>query len=164
MSEAYKERRCVVFLLRASYLVGFLFDALAGYRLSIPVYKSAMPIFRALWRHTLSPKGISLSSLISTFTTAAMPWTPKDSTATTAAAMMWGWTFLLLWGCMRPIQRRGVLWLTLVPVLVGLSVSLVCELSASGLTSNAWLGIVIRLIIVPLFGSALWLSRGLSVD
>ncbi|KAH3762515.1 hypothetical protein Pelo_5627 [Pelomyxa schiedti] len=133
VSEAYKERRCVVFLLRASYLVGFLFDALAGYRLSIPVYKSAMPIFRALWHHTLSPKGISLSSLISTFTTAAMPWTPKDSTATTAAAMMWGWTFLLLWG-------------------------------SSGLTSNAWLGIVIRLIIVPLFGSALWLSRGLSVD
>jgi len=37
-----------------------------------------------------------------------------------AAALMLGWTFLLFWALLRPIERRGVLFLTLVPVMCGL--------------------------------------------
>jgi hypothetical protein len=36
------------------------------------------------------------------------------------AALMAGWTALLLWADRRPVERRGVLLLTIVPVLVGL--------------------------------------------
>lgn len=39
------------------------------------------------------------------------------------AALMAGWTALLLWGVMRPVERRGVLLLTAAPVVVGLIAS-----------------------------------------
>ena len=38
----------------------------------------------------------------------------------TGAPLMWGWTGLLLWADRRPVERRGVLALTLLPVLAGL--------------------------------------------
>ena len=40
--------------------------------------------------------------------------------AAVAAALMAGWTALLVWGVIRPVERRGVLMLTAVPVVVGL--------------------------------------------
>lgn len=36
------------------------------------------------------------------------------------AALMAGWTALLIWGVMRPVERRDILLLTVVPVVVGL--------------------------------------------
>jgi hypothetical protein len=36
------------------------------------------------------------------------------------ASLMVGWTALLVWTALRPIERRGVLLLTVVPVIVGL--------------------------------------------
>ena len=36
------------------------------------------------------------------------------------ASLMLGWTVLLLWAARRPLERRGVLLLTVVPVIVGL--------------------------------------------
>ena len=40
-----------------------------------------------------------------------------------AAALMFGWTFLLIWADRDPIKRRGVLLLTVFPVIVGLLLS-----------------------------------------
>ncbi len=39
------------------------------------------------------------------------------------AALMAGWTTLLIWGVQRPVERRDVLLLTVVPVVVGLVVA-----------------------------------------
>jgi hypothetical protein len=39
------------------------------------------------------------------------------------AALMLGWTFLLLWADRRPVERRGVLLLTVFPVKVGLDLA-----------------------------------------
>jgi hypothetical protein len=39
------------------------------------------------------------------------------------ASLMLGWTVLLLWAARRPIERRGVLLLTVVPVILGLVVN-----------------------------------------
>jgi hypothetical protein len=39
------------------------------------------------------------------------------------ASLMLGWTLLLLWASFKPIERRGVLLLTVFPVLFGLFVS-----------------------------------------
>jgi hypothetical protein len=36
------------------------------------------------------------------------------------AALMLGWTILLLWGARRPLERKGVLLLTVIPVICGL--------------------------------------------
>ena len=36
------------------------------------------------------------------------------------AALMFGWTVLLLWAYMRPMERKGVLLITIFPVITGL--------------------------------------------
>ncbi len=36
------------------------------------------------------------------------------------ASLMFGWTVLLLWAYRRPMERRGVLLITIFPVIVGL--------------------------------------------
>ncbi|MFW9903269.1 MAG: hypothetical protein ACFFFH_02975 [Candidatus Thorarchaeota archaeon] len=36
------------------------------------------------------------------------------------AALMWGWTFLLIWADRKPIERRGILLITFFPVVVGI--------------------------------------------
>ncbi len=37
-----------------------------------------------------------------------------------ASALMFGWTFLLIWADRKPLERKGVLLLTVVPVILGL--------------------------------------------
>ena len=39
------------------------------------------------------------------------------------AALMFGWTALLLWGNIKPLERKGILLLTIFPVITGLVVS-----------------------------------------
>ncbi|MFC2157858.1 hypothetical protein ACFLT9_08480, partial [Acidobacteriota bacterium] len=36
------------------------------------------------------------------------------------AALMFGWTALLLWGYIKPMERKGVLLLTIFPVITGI--------------------------------------------
>lgn len=48
-----------------------------------------------------------------------------------AAALMLGWVSLLVWADRRPIERRGVLLLTIFPVLIGLVASGVYAVSSS---------------------------------
>jgi hypothetical protein len=40
-----------------------------------------------------------------------------------AAALMLGWTFLLFWVVLKPLERKGVLLLTLVPVMCGIVIA-----------------------------------------
>ena len=40
-----------------------------------------------------------------------------------AASLMLGWTFLLFWADRRPVERRGVLLLTIFPVVIGIMLS-----------------------------------------
>lgn len=40
--------------------------------------------------------------------------------AAIGAALMAGWTALLVWGVLRPVERRGVLLLAAFPVVLGL--------------------------------------------
>lgn len=37
-----------------------------------------------------------------------------------AASLMLGWTALLIWGSLKPMERRGILLLTIFPVLTGI--------------------------------------------
>ncbi len=40
-----------------------------------------------------------------------------------AAALMFGWTVLLIWADRRPVERKGILLITVFPVIVGLMLS-----------------------------------------
>lgn len=80
--------------LRISYWSGAIVDALAAILLTFP---GLMSFFYKVGPVNLDPA----------FRTA-------DGSA---AGLMWGWTFLLIWADRKPFERRGILFLTLVPVL-----------------------------------------------
>ena len=58
----------------------------------------------------------------------------------TGAFLMLGWTILLLWADRKPIERRFILLLTIIPVIIGI-------LALNILYTNLWFMSVITLII-----------------
>ncbi len=85
--------------LRRSYRIGALVDALAALGMAAPRLYGPTLRFEAPFDRTR----------------------PEFSYAIrTGAPLMAGWTVLLLWADRRPLQRRGVLPITVAPVIAGL--------------------------------------------
>jgi len=61
-----------------------------------------------------------------------------------AALLMFSWALLLLWGYLKPLERRGVLFLTIIPVNVGIIISGIISVISNIFT----LGKVLPVIIV----------------
>ncbi len=76
------------------------------------------------------------------------------------ASLMAGWTALLLWGMHRPVERRGVILLTVFPVILGMIGSSVFA-AASGLvtTSRILPILVLQVSLMALFLGAYIGSR-----
>jgi hypothetical protein len=77
--------------------------------------------------------------------------------AATAAALMWGWTILLIWAARKPLERHGVLAITLFPVLSGLAGYRLYGLITTqvDLSRNIPL-LIFQLGLIFLFGISLW--------
>ncbi len=75
--------------------------------------------------------------------------------------MLLGWTCLLLWAARAPLARRGVVVITLFPVLVGLSLTTAVAVATGTLSAwdIAWL-IGMKTALYGLLGYALFVSRG----
>jgi hypothetical protein len=84
-------------LIRITYWLGIVIDAAAAVLLMVP----------------------SLNAAYSGWPVPEMS-RPLFSALGTASALMWGWTGLLWWANRKPVERRGVLLLTLAPVLIGI--------------------------------------------
>jgi hypothetical protein len=130
-----------VTLLRFCYWLGAILDARAANLLTL------------LRFHRL-PAGMAAQQLPHEFGLLAL-WGAGDATA-----LMWGWTALLLWADRKPVERRGVLLLTWVPVILLLQVQMLqswmADLVAFGQIAF-WLFFLIGL--GSLFGfSALYVS------
>ncbi len=71
------------------------------------------------------------------------------------ASLMAGWTFLLIWADRRPVERKGVLLITVFPVLFGLIIAgiyAVCaEFIPVGRMLPTW---IIQVMLTALFGFA----------
>ncbi len=68
------------------------------------------------------------------------------------ASLMLGWAFLLIWGSRRPIERKGVLLLTVVPVLAGLLAASVLAVRSGFVRVGAMLPLwVFYGVILPLY-------------
>jgi hypothetical protein len=81
------------------------------------------------------------------------------------ASLMAGWTLLLLWGSFRPIERKEVLLLTLVPVLIGLLVSSILVVSSGFVKAQYMVPLwIFYAIIIPLYIRAYLLARKLSAE
>ncbi|OBH02367.1 hypothetical protein A5713_25490 [Mycobacterium sp. E2497] len=83
--------------------------------------------------------------------------------AALCAALMAGWTALLVWAGRAPVERRGVLLLTVCPVLVGLAAAGGYAVS-SGLVRFAYMApvLVVQLVLAVLFLSTYRRARALS--
>jgi hypothetical protein len=76
------------------------------------------------------------------------------------ASLMWGWTFLLYWASKKPVERRGVLLLTVFPALFGLIVTRIMD-ARSGLTQWFPAGIL-QPILAVLFLYSYFTARDLA--
>ncbi len=124
-------------IVKLAYWTGIVIDAVAAILLMSPAL--AAELFR--WSTYQPSAGL-------------------NSIAGYAASLMWGWTFLLFWAQRKPVERRGVLLLTLFPVLAGLILNKILDVRA-GLTD--WLPAgLIQPILVILFLSAYFSAQDLA--
>lgn len=76
-----------------------------------------------------------------------------------AASLMLGWTFLLVWGSYRPVERRGILLLTVIPVLAGLSIASVLAVRSGFIRLPYMVPLwIFYALIIPLYGIAFILT------
>ncbi len=85
-------------------------------------------------------------------------------TMMTAASLMLGWTCLLLWADQKPIERRGVLILTVFPVISGF-IAILCYALACGASTFGNIGFVfIKLIILSILFILSYLEAGNTIE
>lgn len=68
-----------------------------------------------------------------------------------ACALMWGWTLLLLWADRKPLERRGIILLTIFPVVILLMIN-IAHIVSTGFdsASNQCLNIGIGSLLIVL--------------
>jgi hypothetical protein len=130
-------RRSSIIWLHVSYWTGAVIDALAAILLTFPALMS--------YFYKLGPIDL----------------TPAFRTADfTAASLMWGWTFLLLWADHKPFERRSVLLLTTMPVLTMMIFYRFVDIFVFQKSlANQLPFLILQLALVCLFGYSLCINR-----
>lgn len=76
------------------------------------------------------------------------------------AALMLGWTFLLIWADRKPLERKGVLLLTIFPVIVGLmATSIVTYAAGFATVGTLVLNLVVETALIVLLAFSYWNAR-----
>ncbi len=79
------------------------------------------------------------------------------------ASLMLGWTFLLAWGAQRPVERRGVLLITVFPVVAGIATGGILAATsgfvAPGRMIPSW---IFQALIIPAYLVAWAMARGIA--
>ncbi len=101
------DEKTKILLIKAVYWVGVVLDALFALDMTVI---SLFGVFTPLSSIYTLPELITIGL-------------PYQFALGIAAAMMWGWTGLLIWGVQDPLERKGVLLLTAFPVITGLMIS-----------------------------------------
>jgi hypothetical protein len=79
------------------------------------------------------------------------------------AALMWGWTVLLIWANYKPVERRGILLITSFPVVVGLFITNIVTILNELVTFQDFLvRLVVQLVLLILFLTSYLLSKELE--
>ncbi len=79
------------------------------------------------------------------------------------ASLMLGWTILLAWGSRKPIERKGIILLTVVPVLVGLFVASVLAVQSGSIQVVTMLPLwIFYALIIPLCVIAYVIAVGME--
>ena len=77
------------------------------------------------------------------------------------ASLMVGWTVLLVWASLKPVARRGVLLLTVVPVIAGLAMTTAAGWISNYIPTQGALGIAVGQSLLTLIFVAgfIWAGR-----
>lgn len=114
--------------LRISYWVGAIVDGLAALQM-------------------LFPKLYTLTS-----DTGFTPSAEFGYAMRSGAPLMVGWTVLLIWADRRPVERKGVLLITVIPVVIGMALNQITAIpigiSSVGATIPIW---ILQVVLTALF-------------
>lgn len=80
-----------------------------------------------------------------------------------SVALMWGWTCLLFWASRRPVERKGVLLLTIFPVVIGLMVNTINYAMNSSVQNFEVTKIIGEIVLIGIFGLGYFLARDKSL-
>lgn len=118
-----------VSMLRVSYWVGAFLDAVVGIMMVFPdlfkiIYGSGFMVVTQEFRYAMGM----------------------------GAPLMFGWTVLLIWADRKPIQRKGILIITVFPVIIGLFINEIYSIM-SGLISFRIIlpTLILQIILMILF-------------
>jgi hypothetical protein len=79
------------------------------------------------------------------------------------AALMWGWTVLLIWAERKPLERRGVLIITLFPVIIGIFITNIVTIMNELVTFQEFLfRLVIQMSLMVLFLTSYLVAKNLE--
>lgn len=79
----------------------------------------------------------------------------------TGASLMLGWTFLLIWGYIKPIERQGIIMITVFPVLIGLFLAGVYAVKVNFISLNKILPMyIIQLFLIIFFTFSYFFPSG----
>jgi len=69
-----------------------------------------------------------------------------------AASLMLGWALLLLWASFKPVERKGILLLTICPVIIGLFIASIIAVNSGFIKASSMLPIwIFYCLITPLY-------------
>ena len=80
-------------------------------------------------------------------------------------ALMWGWTVLLIWADQEPIKRRGVLLITLFPVIIGIFINNIMTILNELVTIEDFLlRLLVQIGLMILFVTSYLFTRKMTPD
>ena len=76
------------------------------------------------------------------------------------AALMFGWTVLLLWADRKPVERKSIILITIVPVISGLILANILSVTSGLRTFEATIPVLLlQLILAALFITGYWIQE-----
>lgn len=78
------------------------------------------------------------------------------------AALMWGWTFLLFWASRKPLERKGVILITLFPALLGLILNTTNIIMRYSTLKNEAVNLFGAIVIFIFFGFSYFNARDIK--
>lgn len=139
MDEMRMQDKQKITLLRLSFWVGAIVDAVAAIQLLLPEFWASSYGFLP---HRSGPE--------------------LNAALWTAAVLMAGWTVLLIWADRKPVERKEIMLITLFPVISGLTLNNVYGVAAGFMDARATAPIIVlQLAIGSLCLFSYYTARGL---
>lgn len=128
-----------VILLRTSYWVGAIVDLVAGL---IMIFPGLYALFNGLPGFTATPAFRNIAGM--------------------GAPLMLGWTALLIWADRKPVERKAILLITLIPIIGNAINQILSVLSGAIEISVAIPQWILQFLLILMFGVSYWIAVKLT--